>query len=52
MRIMVPAADADGNRIADVAKEITVNCGVTIRIEGSRWQAQGTVVRIIDENTV
>lgn len=50
MRISVPAQDAEGNRLPDVVKEIVPNCGVTVRIEGSRWLAQGTVIQIFPDD--
>lgn len=50
MRIAVPAQDAEGNRLPDVIKQVIVGCGVTIRIEGSRWLAQGTVTRIYEDD--
>lgn len=46
----MPAQDSDGNRIDNVVKEIVRGCGVTVRIEGSRWLAQGTVIQIFPDD--
>lgn len=52
MRIQVPAQDEDGNRLPDVTKTVELGGGVKIRLEGTRYQSEGTVTELVDDDHI